>query len=77
MKIRFRDYVKLVLGTFPYQVLLAGAAIRAAWREARGDGSWEKTEHTGAHITAAGPAAGLPAAAPDHPTTRETAEASS
>ena len=76
VKIRFLDYVKLVLGTFPYQVLLAGAAIRAAWREARGDGSWEKTEHVGAHITAP-PAAGLPAAAPDHPTTRETAEASS
>lgn len=52
IKIRFFDYVKLVVGTFPYQVLLAGAAIRAAWREARGDGSWEKTEHSGAHITA-------------------------
>lgn len=51
VRIRLRDYLRLVLGTFPYQVFLAGAAIRAAWRELRGDGSWEKTEHTGAHIS--------------------------
>ncbi len=51
VKVRLRDYVKLVLGTFPYQVFLAAAAIRAAVREARGDSSWEKTEHTGAHVT--------------------------
>ena len=44
--------VRLVLGTFPYQVFLAAAAVRAAWRELRGDGSWEKTEHSGAHIEA-------------------------
>ncbi|SDR74663.1 Glycosyltransferase, catalytic subunit of cellulose synthase and poly-beta-1,6-N-acetylglucosamine synthase [Nocardioides scoriae] len=50
VKVRFRDYLKLVLGTFPYQVFLAAAAIRAAWREFRGDSSWEKTEHTGAHV---------------------------
>lgn len=50
VKVRLRDYVKLVLGTFPYQVFLAAAAIRAAWREAKGDSSWEKTEHTGAHV---------------------------
>jgi cellulose synthase/poly-beta-1,6-N-acetylglucosamine synthase-like glycosyltransferase len=54
VKMRFRDYVKLVLGVFPYQVFLAAAAIRAAWREARGDSSWEKTEHTGAHVDPAG-----------------------
>lgn len=52
VKVRFRDYAKLVLGTFPYQVLLAAAAVRAAAREARGDSSWEKTEHVGAHIVA-------------------------
>ncbi len=50
VKVRLRDYVKLALGTFPYQVFLAGAAMRAAWREFRGDSSWEKTEHTGAHV---------------------------
>lgn len=50
VRIRAWDYVRLVLGTFPYQVFLAAAAVRAVWRELRGDGSWEKTEHVGAHI---------------------------
>lgn len=48
-KVRVRDYVRLVLGTIPFQVLLAGAAIRAVFRELRGERGWEKTEHTGAH----------------------------
>lgn len=48
-KVRVRDYVRLVLGTIPFQVLLAGAAIRAVYRELRGERGWEKTEHTGAH----------------------------
>jgi cellulose synthase/poly-beta-1,6-N-acetylglucosamine synthase-like glycosyltransferase len=48
-KPRVIDYVKLVLGTFPYQMFLAGAAIRAVFRQLKGDNSWEKTEHTGAH----------------------------
>jgi cellulose synthase/poly-beta-1,6-N-acetylglucosamine synthase-like glycosyltransferase len=54
-RITVRDQVRLVLGTFPYQVLLAVAALRAVWREARGDGSWEKTEHTGLHRDVAVP----------------------
>lgn len=48
-KVRARDYVRLVLGTFPYQVFLAAAAVRAVYRELKGENSWEKTEHTGAH----------------------------
>ena len=48
-KVRVLDYVRLVLGTIPFQVLLAGAAIRAVFRELRGERGWEKTEHTGAH----------------------------
>jgi len=48
-KVRVRDYVRLVLGTFPYQVFLAAAAVRSVVRNLRGDHSWEKTEHTGAH----------------------------
>ncbi|MET0303962.1 MAG: glycosyltransferase family 2 protein, partial [Microbacteriaceae bacterium] len=48
-KVRVRDYVKLVLGTFPYQVFLAAAAVRAAFRQLRNQTGWEKTEHTGAH----------------------------
>ena len=46
---RTRDYVRLVLGMFPYQVLLAGAAVRAVARELLGMRGWEKTTHTGAH----------------------------
>lgn len=48
-KVRVRDYVRLVLGLVPYQIFLAAAAIRSVVRQLRGDGSWEKTEHTGAH----------------------------
>ena len=48
-KVRVRDYVRLVLGTFPYQIFLAAAAVRSVVRNLKGDHSWEKTEHTGAH----------------------------
>lgn len=46
---RIRDYVVLVLSTFPYQMVLAAAALRAVLRELRGERSWEKTTHVGAH----------------------------
>ena len=46
---RLRDYVRLVLGTFPYQVILAGAAVRAVARELAGERGWETTAHVGAH----------------------------
>jgi glycosyltransferase XagB len=49
LKVRVRDYVRLILGTFPYQWLLAAAALRAVWRELRKERGWEKTEHLGAH----------------------------
>ncbi len=49
VRVRLRDYLVLALGTFPYQVLLAGAAVRAVVREKRGDHGWEKTEHSGIH----------------------------
>jgi len=49
VKIRFRDYARLLLGSFPYQVFLAAAAVRSVVREIRGINAWEKTEHTGAH----------------------------
>jgi cellulose synthase/poly-beta-1,6-N-acetylglucosamine synthase-like glycosyltransferase len=50
LRIRVRDYVKLVLLGPVYQVVLAGAALRAVWREHRGEGGWELTEHIGAHL---------------------------
>ncbi|WP_396667581.1 glycosyltransferase [Microbacterium sp. R86528] len=52
-KVRMRDYTKLILGLVPYQIFLAAAAVRSVVRQLRGDGSWEKTEHTGAHRDAA------------------------
>ncbi|WP_459277073.1 glycosyltransferase [Arthrobacter sp. TMS1-12-1] len=55
-KVRVRDYVRLVLGTFPYQVFLAAAAVRAVFRQLKGENSWEKTEHSGAHRTVFEPA---------------------
>jgi cellulose synthase/poly-beta-1,6-N-acetylglucosamine synthase-like glycosyltransferase len=47
--VRARDYLRLVLGTLPYQWLLAAAAIRAVWRELHQERGWEKTEHINAH----------------------------
>jgi cellulose synthase/poly-beta-1,6-N-acetylglucosamine synthase-like glycosyltransferase len=41
--------VRLTLTYLPYQWLLAFAALRAVWRQARGENSWEKTAHVGAH----------------------------
>jgi hypothetical protein len=46
---RLRDYLRLILGTLPYHVLLSVAALRAVLRELRGNCSWEKTAHVGAH----------------------------
>ncbi len=51
IRIRVRDQARLLLGTVPYQLLLAAAAVRAVWRESRGHGGWEKTTHTNAHRT--------------------------
>jgi hypothetical protein len=48
-KVRLRDYAKLLLGTFPYQIFLALAAVRAVVRHRRGQNGWEKTEHKGTH----------------------------
>jgi len=50
---RLLDYLRLVLGTIPYQLLLGVAAVRAVLRERRGERGWEKTEHVGAHRTPA------------------------
>lgn len=50
-RIRVRDYGRLVLGMFPYQLFLGAAAIRSVYREIKGVNSWEKTEHIGAHRT--------------------------
>jgi glycosyltransferase XagB len=43
------DYLRLLLGAFPYHLLLGAAALRAVLRESRGERGWEKTGHVGAH----------------------------
>jgi len=48
-KARLRDYLRLVLGSFFYQLGLSVAAVRALLREMAGDKSWEKTDHVGSH----------------------------
>jgi cellulose synthase/poly-beta-1,6-N-acetylglucosamine synthase-like glycosyltransferase len=53
-QLRLRDYLRLVLGTLPYHALLSLAAVRAVARELRGNRSWEKTAHVGAHRTDVG-----------------------
>jgi cellulose synthase/poly-beta-1,6-N-acetylglucosamine synthase-like glycosyltransferase len=53
---RVGDYLRLVLGRFPYQVILGVAAARAVMREARGARNWEKTSHAGMHRPSQAPA---------------------
>jgi cellulose synthase/poly-beta-1,6-N-acetylglucosamine synthase-like glycosyltransferase len=50
LKSRPRDYLRLIAGCVPYQLLLSAAALRAAWREISGVNTWEKTAHVGAHL---------------------------
>ncbi|MGI9149164.1 MAG: glycosyltransferase [Chloroflexota bacterium] len=58
------DMLRLVIAYLPYQVLLGVAALRAVWRQARGNHGWEKTSHVGAHRTSASHASLLHTAAP-------------
>ena len=54
-KVGFGTYLKLIIGTPFYQVLLMFAALRASWREFRGRNEWELTKHVGAHLVAPAP----------------------
>jgi cellulose synthase/poly-beta-1,6-N-acetylglucosamine synthase-like glycosyltransferase len=49
MRVRPADLAALVVGFLPYQFLLSVSAVRAVYREFRGQTNWEKTAHTGAH----------------------------
>lgn len=49
-RIGVREYLVLALGTLPYQLLLAFAAVRAQVKLRTGDLRWEKTAHTGTHL---------------------------
>lgn len=51
-KVRLRDYAGLVLGSFPYQLVLSFAALWALIRFSLGRRDWVKTRHHGAHLVA-------------------------
>jgi cellulose synthase/poly-beta-1,6-N-acetylglucosamine synthase-like glycosyltransferase/putative flippase GtrA len=44
------DYLGLVIGAYPYQLVLAASALGAIYRSLAGASDWVKTEHTGAHL---------------------------
>lgn len=48
--IRIYDYVRLIVGTPFYQMILAVSSIRAMIKFHQGDFRWEKTSHVGAHL---------------------------
>ncbi len=56
VRVTATDYLRLLLATIPYQLLLSFAAARAVWRQSRGQLGWEKTSHRGAHRSPAAPA---------------------
>ena len=50
IRIRLRDQVGLVLGAYPFQLVLSAAAVWATVRFALGRNNWVKTTHRGAHL---------------------------
>jgi glycosyltransferase XagB len=55
-RVRLRDHAGLVLGAYPFQVVLSVAAVWATARFVLGRNDWVKTHHQGVHLgtTAAG-----------------------
>ena len=49
-RVRLRDYAGLVLGAYPFQVVLSVAAVWATARFALGRNNWVKTRHQGVHL---------------------------
>jgi hypothetical protein len=50
IRVRLRDYVGLVLGAYPFQLVLSAAAVWATIRFALGRNNCVKTAHQGAHF---------------------------
>lgn len=59
--ISWYDYFRLVAGTPLYQMVLAFAALRALFKFGRRDFAWEKTDHSGSHLSYLVPSAAAPA----------------
>ena len=50
IRVRLRDHAGLVLGAYPFQLVLSAAAVWATVRFALGRNNWVKTAHRGAHL---------------------------
>jgi glycosyltransferase XagB len=50
IRVRLRDHAGLVLGAYPFQLVLSAAAVWATIRFALGRNNWVKTAHRGAHL---------------------------
>jgi cellulose synthase/poly-beta-1,6-N-acetylglucosamine synthase-like glycosyltransferase/putative flippase GtrA len=48
-KVKVRHFAFLICGIFPYQIVLAAAAICAVWKIATGNTTWWKTPHSNKH----------------------------
>ncbi|WP_026537248.1 glycosyltransferase family 2 protein [Arthrobacter sp. 9MFCol3.1] len=59
--ISWYDYFRLVAGTPLYQMVLAFAALRALFKFGRRDFAWEKTDHSGSHLSYLVPGTAAPA----------------
>lgn len=62
-RVRLRDYAGLVLGAYPFQVVLSVAAVWATARFTLGRNDWVKTRHQGVHLGATAAGSGQPALA--------------
>ena len=51
-RVRLRDYAGLVLGAYPFQMVLSMAAVWATARFVLGRNDWVKTHHDGVHLSA-------------------------
>jgi cellulose synthase/poly-beta-1,6-N-acetylglucosamine synthase-like glycosyltransferase len=49
-KARLRDYAGIILGSYPYQIVLSVAAVWAMCRFLLGRNNWVKTVHLGMHL---------------------------
>ncbi|WP_446218369.1 glycosyltransferase [Micromonospora sp. IBHARD004] len=52
-KVRLRDHLGVIVGGYPYQVVLSVAGVWALLRHLMGRTNWVKTAHSGAHLGAA------------------------
>jgi hypothetical protein len=66
-RVRLRDYAGVMLGAYPFQVLLSVAAVWAVARHALGRTNWVKTAHHGAHLRVGALGSGDLAAEPSTP----------